>query len=319
MNKDLGYLVPAEKYNAIIQAVAYVHMERCPRLTPLHPLAHRTSQQKSPHSQPPSTDPVNLSSFITPFFTTLERTLTGFVSSLITSSALKNKQKSHSSTHPNRKNMPTAMLPSPPPTAPLPALPLEAPPATPRNASHLYGEFSWPSLDICTLLEKLEDVVAEKDEEEEGEEEEQYLPSDNNDFADALIARYGPEDDSVPSQQKVFSDILTLLEMQVRICDWIDEVSDDYEDYEEHESMYFTASNDDDDDDDDDDEFMDGKTDVDVGVGVIHDDEWVDDEDREDMGELLGWFDGFGEGVQSQMVVVNGRRGRERRVGCIFA
>ncbi|CAO1598238.1 hypothetical protein XANCAGTX0491_002008 [Xanthoria calcicola] len=203
------------------------------------------------------------------------------------------------------------MLPSPPPTAPLPALPLEAPPATPRNASHLYGEFSWPSLDICTLLEKLEDVVAE----EEDEDEEEHLLSDNNDLADTLIARYGPEDDSVPSQQKVFSDILTLLETQVRICDWIDEVSDDYEEYE-NEALYFTAS----DDNDDDDEFTDATATVDdIGVGVIHDDEWLDDEDRRDMGELLGWFDGFGEGVQSQMVVVNGRRGRERRVGCVFA
>lgn len=150
-------------------------------------------------------------------------------------------------------------------------------------------------------------MVAEEDEEEEGEEE-HLLPSDNNDFADTSIARYGPEDDSVPSQQAVFSDILTLLELQVRVCDWIDEVSDDYE-----ESLYFTAS------DDDDDGFTDAKTDVDVGVGVIHDDEWLDEEDRRDMGELLGWFDGFGEGLRRQMVLVNGRRGGERRVGCVFA
>ena len=311
MNKDIGYLVSAEKYNAIIQVTPYVHMESCPRLIPpcirlRIALPSRSRPIRNRHPQ----NPVNLSSFITPFFTTLERTLIGFVPSIITPSAFKtNKSRTLHPTPPNRKNMPTAMLPFPPPTAPLPALPLQAPPATPRNASHLYGEFSWPSLDICTLLEKLEDVVAEEEQQEEQQEEEEQedFPSDNNHLADTLIARYGPEDDSVPSQQAVFSDILTLLELQVRVCDWIDEVSDDYE-----ESLYFTAS-------DDDDEFMDVNTDVDVGVGVIHDDEWLDEEDRRDMGELLGWFDGFGEGLRRQMVLVNGRRGGERRVGCVFA
>ncbi|KAL8717681.1 MAG: hypothetical protein Q9181_008292 [Wetmoreana brouardii] len=52
---------------------------------------------------------------------------------------------------------------APPPLTPLPELPLEAkaptPPPTPRNASHLYGEYSWPSLDVATLTEKLEDVL----------------------------------------------------------------------------------------------------------------------------------------------------------------
>ncbi|KAL8712909.1 MAG: hypothetical protein Q9225_006856 [Loekoesia sp. 1 TL-2023] len=57
----------------------------------------------------------------------------------------------------------------PPPTAPLPALPLEAtaqaPPSTPCNASHLYGEFSWPSLDVATLVLKLEDIAECKEDE----------------------------------------------------------------------------------------------------------------------------------------------------------
>ena len=69
---------------------------------PLHPLAHRTSQQKSPHSQSPPTDPVNLSSFITPFFTTLEQTLIGFVSSIITSSAFQTN-KSRTLQPPNQR------------------------------------------------------------------------------------------------------------------------------------------------------------------------------------------------------------------------
>ncbi|KAL8703875.1 MAG: hypothetical protein Q9201_002964 [Fulgogasparrea decipioides] len=50
-----------------------------------------------------------------------------------------------------------------PPLTPLPELPLEAkaptPAPTPRNASHLFGEYSWPSLDVATLTEKLEDVL----------------------------------------------------------------------------------------------------------------------------------------------------------------
>lgn len=162
-------------------------------------------------------------------------------------------------------------------------------------------------------------MVAEEGEEqgEEEQQEQEYLPSENaeNDFADTSIARYdGPEDDSVPSQQQVFSEIMTLLELQGRVCDWIDEVSDDF-DGNEDEAMYFTAS-------DDDDEFMDANATVDdvgVGVGVIHEDEWLDEEHRRDMGELLGWFDGFGEGLRRQMVLVNGRRGGERRVGCVFA
>ncbi|KAL8679159.1 MAG: hypothetical protein Q9186_004550 [Xanthomendoza sp. 1 TL-2023] len=57
-------------------------------------------------------------------------------------------------------------LPPPPPAVPLPSLPLEAkaqtPASTPRNASHLYGEFSWPSLDIATLMERLEDLAEEE-------------------------------------------------------------------------------------------------------------------------------------------------------------
>ncbi|KAL8751944.1 MAG: hypothetical protein Q9184_005894 [Pyrenodesmia sp. 2 TL-2023] len=49
-----------------------------------------------------------------------------------------------------------------PPSTPLPELPFGAtPPFTPRNASHLFGEYSWPSLDTVELQSRLEDVVAE--------------------------------------------------------------------------------------------------------------------------------------------------------------
>lgn len=51
----------------------------------------------------------------------------------------------------------------PPPSGPLPSLPLQAkaptPPPTPRNANHLYGEFSSPSLDVAGLAERLEDIA----------------------------------------------------------------------------------------------------------------------------------------------------------------
>ncbi|KAL8930826.1 MAG: hypothetical protein Q9208_000367 [Pyrenodesmia sp. 3 TL-2023] len=54
--------------------------------------------------------------------------------------------------------------PHPPPSGPLPELPPGAtagtPPTTPRNASNLYGEYSWPSLDTVGLQSQLEDVVA---------------------------------------------------------------------------------------------------------------------------------------------------------------
>ncbi|KAL8933802.1 MAG: hypothetical protein Q9211_005576 [Gyalolechia sp. 1 TL-2023] len=50
-----------------------------------------------------------------------------------------------------------------PPTVPLPALPLQAtaqaPPPTPRNAGQLYGEFSWPSLNITMLVSRLEEIA----------------------------------------------------------------------------------------------------------------------------------------------------------------
>ncbi|KAL8858003.1 MAG: hypothetical protein Q9178_005464 [Gyalolechia marmorata] len=128
-----------------------------------------------------------------------------------------------------------ASPPFPSPTAPLPALPLQAPPPTPRNCSHLYGEFSWPSLDIATLLDKLEDVA---------EEEQQQDPL--ADFAEMLVARYAEQDNSIPTQQAAFGEILQLLEgtalkKEKRISEWLEgvyeEVDDEYDD-----SLYFTAS-----------------------------------------------------------------------------
>lgn len=66
----------------------------------------------------------------------------------------------------------------PAPSATLRELPLEAkaqaPPPTPRNASHLYGEFAWPSLDVASLIDKLEDI-ADAD-------------HDDDDFHDAHVA-----------------------------------------------------------------------------------------------------------------------------------
>ncbi|KAI4244963.1 MAG: hypothetical protein L6R42_010316 [Xanthoria sp. 1 TBL-2021] len=279
MNNDFGYLVSAENHNAIIQATAYVPIGNCPRLIP-------------PASACASHFPAEVAPFAIAIY---------------------------------RPDMYTGFLPFPPPTNPLPSPPLQAPPATPRNASHLYGEFSWPSLDISTLLEKLEDVVAE----EEQHHQHTLSPSEN-DFAETLVARYGQESNSVLSQQAVFSEILSLLDGQGsamgkdnKIFKWLEEVSEDGHG-DDNESMYFTA----DDDASADDEYMDANSDVnanandvdvDVDVDAIHDDEWVDDEDRRDMGELLGWFGGFGDEMQERLVLVNERRGRERRTGCVFA
>ncbi|KAL8828981.1 MAG: hypothetical protein Q9170_006360 [Blastenia crenularia] len=62
---------------------------------------------------------------------------------------------------PSHPTLPPPRLP--PPSSPLPDLPLQAkapaPPSTPRNASDLYGEFSWPSLDVAALVSRLEDVA----------------------------------------------------------------------------------------------------------------------------------------------------------------
>ncbi len=126
--------------------------------------------------------------------------------------------------------------PFPSPTAPLPALPLQAPPPTPRNCSHLYGEFSWPSLDIATLLDKLEDVA----------EEQQQQQDPLADFAEMLVACYAEQDNSITTQQAIFGEVLQLLEgtamkKERRISEWLagiyEEVDDDCDD-----SLYFTAS-----------------------------------------------------------------------------
>lgn len=78
--------------------------------------------------------------------------------------------------------------PHPPPSGPLPDLPLEAaagtPPPTPRNANHLYGEYSWPSLNMFALQSRLEGVVAEAEEDDrpkEVSEAEDSRPEELND------------------------------------------------------------------------------------------------------------------------------------------
>ncbi|KAL8878229.1 MAG: hypothetical protein Q9192_008495 [Flavoplaca navasiana] len=194
-----------------------------------------------------------------------------------------------------------------PPTTSLPSLPLEAPPATPRNASNLYGQFSWPSLDICTLFSKLEDLVV-------AEEQNQHSPAEDaiKDFCDMLITKYADEDNDIQTQQKVFTDILKLLDyrcdegIEYGIYNWLEDVVGEADftpvtpvDVEGYEYT-----------DDD-------ANDTTNAINAIHD-EWLDDEDRRDMGRLLGWFEGFGEGVRDGMVRVNGRRGRERRMGGVF-
>ncbi|KAL8708306.1 MAG: hypothetical protein Q9220_006781 [cf. Caloplaca sp. 1 TL-2023] len=67
------------------------------------------------------------------------------------------------------------------PPSPHPAV--TPPPPTPRNCSHLYGEFSWPSLDLASLTEKLEDVAEE--EARDIEILEQLCSHDDNDHNEA--------------------------------------------------------------------------------------------------------------------------------------
>ncbi|KAL8838605.1 MAG: hypothetical protein Q9176_005002 [Flavoplaca citrina] len=191
-----------------------------------------------------------------------------------------------------------------PPTTSLPSLPLEAPPATPRNASNLYGQFSWPSLDICTLFSKLEDLAVAEDQNQN-----QHFPYDDphEDFCDMLITKYADEDNDIQTQQKVFTDILKLLDYRCGggresgIYNWLEGVVGEADVTPVNE---YTHVND--------------GYDANDTINAIHDDEWLDDEDRRDMGRLLGWFEGLEEGVRDGMVRVNGRRGRERRMGGVF-
>ncbi|KAL8766937.1 MAG: hypothetical protein Q9209_006418 [Squamulea sp. 1 TL-2023] len=208
----------------------------------------------------------------------------------------------------NRKLRATA--PSfPPPSTPLPSLPPQTPPSTPRNASHLYGEFSWPSLDLATLLDRLEDVA-------EGEQQQDHFV----DFSEILVACYGEEDDSTSNQQAVFSEILSLLDGTVpkrdsKIYKWLEGV---YEGSEgDNDSLYFTASEAGDSESESESEYTDAKTgpDCDNIINSIDENEWVDDLDRAEMGKLLGWFEGFEGETQEQMLEVNARTGRARRSG----
>ncbi|KAL8644044.1 MAG: hypothetical protein Q9226_007964 [Calogaya cf. arnoldii] len=224
--------------------------------------------------------------------------------------------------------MSSVYSPFPPPTSRLPSPPLQAPPATPRNASHLYGEFSWPSLDISTLLEKLEDVALAEEEQLQQQQHQHFLPIAQT-VGDSLITNSGEEDNSPEKQQAVFNEILMLLDedptrldMEYRIHEWLDDVPEQVS--EEDEEQYFTA---DDDVASSDDEFTDAISNVDdmtdeVDANAIP---WVDDEERRYMDEMNGWFDGFGgtdagtlNQVQKRMVMVNEREGRDRRMGCVF-
>ena len=125
-----------------------------------------------------------------------------------------------------------------------------------------------------------------------------------------LIAKYADEDDDIQAQQTVFEDILKLLDFETSregiIDDWLQGVSD----ADTQASMMVDHGDEVDDGDD--------ANETTNELDAIHDDEWLDDEDRRDMGQLLGWFEGFGEGVRDGMVRVNGRQGRERRMGGVF-
>ncbi|KAL8852879.1 MAG: hypothetical protein Q9221_002255 [Calogaya cf. arnoldii] len=224
--------------------------------------------------------------------------------------------------------MRTASPPCSPPTSCLPSPPPQAPHATPRNASYLYGEFSWPSLDISTLLERLEDVAVA--EEEQLQQQHQRLLPIAQIFGDVLTTRHGEENSSLDKQQAVFNEILMLLDedctrvdMEYRIHEWLDGVPEQVN--EEDEEEYFTA---DDDVASTDDDFTDAISNVDddmtndVDANAVP---WMDDEERTYMGEMNGWFDGFGgtdvrtlNQVQKRMVEVNEREGRDRRMGCVF-
>ncbi|KAL8998211.1 MAG: hypothetical protein Q9169_002696 [Polycauliona sp. 2 TL-2023] len=263
-----------------------------------------------------------------------------------------------------------------PPTR-LPKLPLRAPPATPRNACHLYGEFSWPSLDICTLVEKLEDVVLDGDAvavavEEEVESSRIPVPSApapvdvdvdvDEDFADMLIARYGDGEGSMESQSAIFSEILALLEVPVSgggkmdgLRGWLDGVGESEDGSaelhththnlhshannkdEDKESYLFTSSSSSSKpsspiqlsssewrEEDAANTASDG-----VKIEPIADNEWIDDEDRKDMGEFLEWFGALGESVGGRLMRVygdgdgegkagRGRGRRSRRMGGVF-
>ncbi len=122
-----------------------------------------------------------------------------------------------------------------------------------------------------------------------------------------LITKYTDEDNDTQTQQKVFTDILKLLDYRCDggresgIYNWLEGVVGDTPD------NGYTHVNDGHD-----------ANDTNNEINAIHDDEWLDDEDRRDMGRLLGWFEGLEEGVRDGMVRVIGRRGRERRIGGVL-
>ncbi|KAL9034063.1 MAG: hypothetical protein Q9180_005611 [Flavoplaca navasiana] len=286
-----------EDHNVIIQATAYVPIETHPHSLPS---ASACASHFPAEVAPFATvihRPGRLSNLITPFSTNLERTLTA--------------SSYHFSTQ--HSQPPTNMQfssPYSPPTTSLPSLPLEAPPATPRDASHLYGQFSWPSLDICTLLSKLEDLAVAEEQNQD-----RHFPSEDphGEFCDMLITKYADEDNDIHTQQKIFTDILKLLDYRCDgaresgIYNWLEgvvgEADDTYVTTVDVEGYEYTN---------------DDANDMTEEVNAIHDDEWLDDVDRRDMGLLLGWFEGLEEGVRDGMVRVNGRRGRERRMGGVF-
>ena len=136
----------------------------------------------------------------------------------------------------------------------------------------------------------------------------------HEEFCDMLITKYADEADDIQTQQKVFTDILKLLDYrcdggrECGIYNWLDGVVDEADVISVTSVNEYTLVNDDSDD----------ANDTINKINAIHDAEWLDDEDRRDMGLLLGWFEGLEEGVRDGMVRVNGRRGRERRMGGVF-
>ncbi|KAL8732630.1 MAG: hypothetical protein Q9166_002605 [cf. Caloplaca sp. 2 TL-2023] len=199
----------------------------------------------------------------------------------------------------------TLPLSFPPPSAPLPALPLEAtvaqaPPSTPRNASHLYGEFSWPSLNIAALIERLEDLA----EEEQGREIFEDFPAIVE--GAAASRELCCEEQHVTEVNERSPPRLSERELKNRpIYEWLEGVYSDPND-SDNESLYFSCS------DDGEANELDDVDDVDDAH------EWLDREDWVELLRLLGWLEGFEGEAEDRLLGVNERRGRERRGGCVI-
>lgn len=228
-------------------------------------------------------------------------------------------------TLPGMNNLPSSKFDSrlpttlPPPTGPLPALPLEAtaqaPPPTPRNASHLYDEFSWPSLDVATLASKLEDVT-----ESEEEELPSFHASENADPEDTGLLEGCPfamddclcDDDHPPEDLLLFEEFgffkgrSPLVDVHAHSitsnCSAGDFVSDS-----EPESVYHTCSEGE-------------RWYLEVSDGDRDDDgsDFLNSKDWTELLRMLGWLGGFDGDAQEQLLDLNSRGRDEKRWGAFI-